>query len=124
MVYVYLIIAIVSEVFGTTFLKASQGFTVLLPTLAVVCGYGLAFYFLSLSLSSIPVGIAYAVWSGLGVVLISLMGWLVYGQRLDFGAMLGILLIVSGVVVLKLCSKMAKPFDFSKDVIFFKKNLN
>lgn len=74
MVYVYLIIAIVSEVFGTTFLKASQGFTVLLPTLAVVCGYGLAFYFLSLSLSSIPVGIAYAVWSGLGVVLISLMG--------------------------------------------------
>lgn len=103
MVYVYLIIAIVSEVFGTTFLKA----TVLLPTLAVVCGYGLAFYFLSLSLSSIPVGIAYAVWSGLGVVLISLMGWLVYGQRLDFGAMLGILLIVSGVVVLKLCSKMA-----------------
>ena len=67
MVYVYLIIAIVSEVFGTTFLKASQGFTVLLPTLAVVCGYGLAFYFLSLSLSSIPVGIAYAVWSGLGV---------------------------------------------------------
>ena len=107
MVYVYLIIAIVSEVFGTTFLKASQGFTVLLPTLAVVCGYGLAFYFLSLSLSSIPVGIAYAVWSGLGVVLISLMGWLVYGQRLDFGAMHGILLIVSGVVVLKLCSKMA-----------------
>ena len=107
MVYVYLIIAIVSEVFGTTFLKASQGFTVLLPTLAVVCGYGLAFYFLSLSLSSIPVGIAYAVWSGLGVVLISLMGWLVYGQRLDFGAMLGILLIVSGVVVLKLCSKMS-----------------
>ena len=107
MVYVYLIIAIVSEVFGTTFLKASQGFTVLLPTLAVVCGYGLAFYFLSLSLSSIPVGIAYAVWSGLGVVLISLMGWLVYGPRLDFGAMLGILLIVSGVVVLKLCSKMA-----------------
>lgn len=107
MVYVYLIIAIVSEVFGTTFLKASQGFTVLLPTLAVVCGYGLAFYFLSLSLSSIPVGIAYAVWSGLGVVLISLMGWLVYGQRLDFGAMFGILLIVSGVVVLKLCSKMA-----------------
>lgn len=107
MVYVYLIIAIVSEVFGTTFLKASQGFTVLLPTLAVVCGYGLAFYFLSLSLSSIPVGIAYAVWSGLGVVLISLMGWLVYRQRLDFGAMLGILLIVSGVVVLKLCSKMA-----------------
>ena len=107
MVYVYLIIAIVSEVFGTTFLKASQGFTVLLPTLAVVCGYGLAFYFLSLSLSSIPVGIAYAVWSGLGVVLISLMGWRVYGQRLDFGAMLGILLIVSGVVVLKLCSKMA-----------------
>ena len=107
MVYVYLIIAIVSEVFGTTFLKASQGFTVLLPTLAVVCGYGLAFYFLSLSLSSIPVGIAYAVWSGLGVVLISLMGRLVYGQRLDFGAMLGILLIVSGVVVLKLCSKMA-----------------
>lgn len=107
MVYVYLIIAIVSEVFGTTFLKASQGFTVLLPTFAVVCGYSLAFYFLSLSLSSIPVGIAYAVWSGLGVVLISLMGWLVYGQRLDLGAILGILLIVSGVVVLKLCSKTA-----------------
>ena len=105
MVYVYLIIAIVSEVFGTTFLKASQGFTVLLPTLAVVCGYGLAFYFLSLSLSSIPVGIAYAVWSGMGIVLVSVLGWFFYHQSLDWAAITGIVMILGGVGFIKLFSK-------------------
>ena len=104
MVYVYLIIAIVSEVFGTTFLKASQGFTVLLPTLAVVCGYGLAFYFLSLSLSSIPVGIAYAIWSGVGIILIALIGFFVFKQHLDLAAIIGLVLIIAGVVVINVFS--------------------
>ena len=105
--YLILFLAIVFETVATSFLKQSEQFTKLVPSVLTVLGYAAAFYCLSVVLKSIPVGIAYAVWSGLGVVLISLMGWLVYGQRLDFGAMLGILLIVSGVVVLKLCSKMA-----------------
>ena len=79
----YLAIAIVSEVLATSALKASEGFTRLYPSLVVVVGYGLAFYFLSLTLRTIPVGIAYAVWSGVGIVLISLAGWVIYDQRLD-----------------------------------------
>lgn len=105
MTYIYLILAIISEVFATTFLKATQGFTVLLPSLAVLAGYGLAFYFLSLTLTQIPVGIAYAIWSGLGIVLISLSGWIIYHQRLDAAAILGLSLIIAGVVCIKLFSK-------------------
>lgn len=100
----YLAIAIVSEVLATSALKASEGFTRLYPSLVVVVGYGLAFYFLSLTLRTIPVGIAYAVWSGVGIVLISLAGWIVYDQRLDAAAILGLMLIVAGVFVLKLFS--------------------
>ena len=102
-----LVIAIVAEVIGTSFLKASAGFTKPLPSLVVVAAYGAAFYFLSLTLATIPVGIAYAVWSGVGVTLIAAIGWLFLGQKLDAAAIAGMGLIVAGVVVLNLFSKAA-----------------
>jgi small multidrug resistance pump len=105
--WLYLVIAIVAEVVGTSFLRASAGFTKLLPSIMVVTGYGLAFFFLSLTLERIPVGIAYAVWSGAGVTLIAAIGWLFLGQKLDPAAMVGMGLIVAGVVVLNLFSKSA-----------------
>lgn len=100
MPYLYLAIAILAEVIGTSALKASDGFSRPRPSLVVVLGYGVAFYFLSLALQSIAVGVAYAIWSGAGVALITLIGWRVFRQRLDAPALLGIGLIVSGVVVL------------------------
>ena len=103
--YLYLLAAIVAEVIATSALKASEGFSKLVPSLVVVAGYAVAFYLLSLTLRSIPVGIAYAVWSGLGVVLIALVGWLVFGQRLDAPALAGMALIVAGVLVMNLFSK-------------------
>ena len=103
--YLYLLIAIVAEVIATSALKASEGFSKLVPSLVVVAGYAVAFDLLSLTLRSIPVGIAYAVWSGLGVVLIALVGWLVFGQRLDAPALAGMALIVAGVLVMNLFSK-------------------
>ncbi|MFM8495463.1 MAG: DMT family transporter [Planctomycetia bacterium] len=105
--WLYLAIAIVAEVVGTSFLKASAGFTKLLPSMMVVVGYGLAFFFLSLTLDKVPVGIAYAVWSGAGVTLIAAIGWLFLGQKLDPAAIVGMGLIVAGVVVLNLFSKSA-----------------
>ena len=105
--WVILIVAIFGEVVATTSLKLSEGFTKLVPSVVVVIGYGIAFYCLSLTLKSIPLGIAYAVWSGLGIVTVSILGWLLFGQKLDFWAILGMLLIVSGVVVLNLLSKTA-----------------
>ena len=103
--WLILLVAIVAEVIGTSALKASEGFTRLFPSLLVIVGYGLAFYCLSLTLKTIPVGIAYAVWSGIGVVLITLVGWLFLGQKLDMPAIIGILLIVSGVALMNLFSK-------------------
>lgn len=103
--YIYLAIAIIAEVIGTSALKASEGFTKILPAAVVVFGYGVSFYFLSVVLKTIPVGIAYAIWSGLGVVLIAVIGFVFYNQRLDLGAVIGILLIISGVVVINLFSK-------------------
>jgi small multidrug resistance pump len=100
MTYLYLAIAIVAEVIGTSALKAAEGFTRPLPSLVVIVGYGTAFYFLSLALKVIPVGIAYAIWSGVGVALITLIGWLLFKQRLDAPALLGLALIVAGVVVI------------------------
>lgn len=105
--WLYLAIAIVAEVVGTSFLKASAGFTKLLPTVMVGLGYGLAFFFLSLTVDKVPVGIAYAVWSGAGVTLIATIGWLFLGQKLDGPAVVGMGLIVAGVVVLNLFSKSA-----------------
>jgi small multidrug resistance pump len=107
MAWLYLVIAIVAEVIGTSFLKASAGFSKPLPSLVVIIGYGAAFYFLSLTLTTIPVGVAYAVWSGVGVTLIAAIGWLFLGQKLDAAAIAGMGLIVAGVVVLNLFSKAA-----------------
>lgn len=103
--YFYLAIAIVAEVIATSALKSSEEFSKLVPSLVVVIGYGVAFYFLSLVLKTIPVGIAYAIWSGMGVVLIALVGVVIFGERLDWPAILGMLLIVSGVFVLNVFSK-------------------
>lgn len=103
--YLYLAIAIVAEVAATSALKASEGFTRLGPTLIVAAGYGLAFYCLSLVLRTVPVGIAYAIWAGVGIVLIALIGALVLRQPLDAPAVVGIALIVAGVVVIQLFSK-------------------
>jgi multidrug transporter EmrE-like cation transporter len=97
--------AIVAEVIGTTALKASDSFTRPVPSLIVVVGYGVAFYGLSLVLKSVPVGVAYAVWSGLGIVLITLVAWLLYGQRIDLAGLIGMGLIIAGVVVLNVFSK-------------------
>jgi small multidrug resistance pump len=101
----YLIIAIFGEVLATSALKAAEGFTKPVPSLIVVIGYSVAFYFLSLTLKTIPVGITYAYWSGIGIVLVSLIGWLWYGQRLDLPALAGMALILAGVVVMNLFSK-------------------
>ena len=98
-------VAIVAEVIGTTALKASDGFTRLGPSLVVVVGYGVAFYCLSLVLRSVPVGVAYAVWSGLGIALITLVAFVLYGQRIDLAGLIGMGLIVAGVVVLNVFSK-------------------
>ena len=105
--WLYLAAAIVAEVIATSFLRASAGFTKPLPSIVVVCGYGLAFFFLSLTLDKVPVGVAYAVWSGVGVTLIATIGWLFLGQKLDAAAILGMALIVAGVIVLNLFSKSA-----------------
>lgn len=103
--WILLGLAIAAEVVGTSALKSSEGFSKLWPSAIVVVSYGAAFYLLSLTLRTIPVGIAYAVWSGVGVVLIALIGWLVFGQKLDAAGMLGMGLIVAGVLVLNLLSK-------------------
>jgi len=105
MKWLHLIIAVVSEVIATSALKSSESFTKLYPSLIVVVGYGTAFYFLSLTLRSMPVGIAYAVWSGVGVLLVTLVGMFVYGQRIDFPGWVGIGLITAGVLVLNILSK-------------------
>jgi len=105
MTYLYLITAIVFEVIGTAALQASEQFTRPKPLLLTAFGYIVAFYFLSLVLRTMPVGIAYAIWSGLGVVLITLVGLVWFGQRLDAPAIAGLALIIVGVVVINLFSK-------------------
>lgn len=102
--WLFLAIAIVAEVVATSSLKSSEGFTKLWPSLWVFLGYGTAFYFLSLTLKAIPIGIAYAIWAGLGVVLITLVGWFLYGQKLGFASVLGMALIIAGVVIINVFS--------------------
>lgn len=104
--WLFLSIAISAEVIATSALKASDGFSRLLPSLLVVGGYAIAFYFLSLTLRAIPVGVTYAVWSGVGIVLITLVAWLLFDQRLDAPAIFGMLLIIAGVVVMNVFSKV------------------
>jgi small multidrug resistance pump len=103
----YLALAILAEVIATSALKAANGFSQLVPSLVVIAGYGTAFYCLSLALRNVPLGVAYAIWSGAGTALIALIGVVLYKQKLDPAAMLGIGLIVAGVLVLNLFSKSA-----------------
>ncbi|WP_039783026.1 DMT family transporter [Herbaspirillum huttiense] len=105
--YLTLAVAIVAEVIATTALKSSQGFTRLLPALIVVLGYGVSFYCLSQTLRTMPTSVAYAIWSGVGLVLITLAAWLIHQQRLDWPAVAGIALIVAGVMVINLFSASA-----------------
>ena len=104
--YVYLAMAILAEVAATSALKASNGFTKLYPSLLVVAGFGVAFFFLSLSLRTIPVGVAYAIWSGVGITLIVVIAAVMFKQVPDLGALAGIALIVAGVIVLNATSRM------------------
>ncbi len=108
MPYVYLAIAILAEVIGTSCLKLSDGFTRLVPAAITVVGYGLAFYFLALALRTVPTGVAYAIWSGAGIVLITLVAWALQGQRLDWPALVGMGLIVAGVAVMFLFSNSVR----------------
>lgn len=103
--YGALVAAIVCEVIATSFLQQSQQFTRLLPTVLMALFYGAAFYLLSFTLRAMPVGVAYAIWSGLGIVLISSVGYFVFGQKLDLAAIVGLGLIIAGVLVLNLLSK-------------------
>lgn len=102
--YIYLLIAIVAEVIATTALKALENLSNMTPLIVVVIGYGTAFFFLFLTLKTMPIGIVYALWSGLGVILVTLSGWLLYEQGLDFAAILGIALIALGVVIINVFS--------------------
>ena len=103
--WLILFIAIAAEVVATSALKASDGFSKLGPSLLVVGSYALAFYCLSLTLKTIPIGMAYAIWSGAGIVLISAVGWVFYGQKLDAPALVGMGLIIAGVLVIQLLSQ-------------------
>lgn len=106
MKYLYLALAILSEVIATTALKESNGFTRPLWALVTIIGYIIAFYCLSLRMRTIPTGVAYAIWSGAGIVLIALIAWLFQGQKLDAPAIGGMALIVAGVAVMQLFSKV------------------
>ena len=102
--YLYLALAIVCEVIATSFLKSAEGFTRLWPSLITASGYALAFFFLSLTLRTVPTGVAYAIWSGAGIVLVSAIAWFWQGQTLDAAALIGMGLIIAGVLVIQLFS--------------------
>ncbi len=104
---VWLFCAIFMEVVATSFLKLTEGFTRLVPTVLVLSAYGVSFYFLSQTIKTVPTGIAYAIWSGVGIVCINLLAWMLYGQKLDFPATLGITLITVGVLCIQLFSKVS-----------------
>jgi small multidrug resistance pump len=104
--YVYLAIAILAEVFGTTCMTLSRGFTRPVPAVLMVLGYAIAFTLLTFALKTIPTGVAYAIWSGVGIVLIATIAWLFLGQKLDAAAVVGMALIVAGVVILNRYSKV------------------
>lgn len=105
--YLLLLLAIVAEGIATSALKASESFTRLIPSLMVVAGYGIAFTCLSMTLKTLPLGVAYAIWSGVGTALVAVAGWVVYKQQLDPPAVAGIALIIAGTLVLNLFSKVA-----------------
>ena len=105
--YIFLIIAVCAETIGTSSIQASQQFTRLWPSLLALVSFAVAFYFLSLTLKTMPVGIMYAMWSGLGIVFIAAIGWGYFGQKLDLAAVFGMALIVAGIVVINLFSSTA-----------------
>lgn len=105
--YIYLFLAILAETIGTSALNASQQFTKLWPSALVVVSYAISFYLLSLTLKYMPVGIMYAFWSGFGIVFIAIIGWLVFAQRLDLPAILGISMILGGILIIHLFSDTA-----------------
>jgi small multidrug resistance pump len=105
--YLLLFFAVVAEVIATSALKASENFTRLIPSILVVAGYGVAFSLLSMTLKTLPLGVAYAVWSGVGTALVAVVGWLFYKQALDLPAILGVALIITGTLVLNLFSKVS-----------------
>lgn len=105
--YIVLLLAVAAETIGTAALQASQQFTRVGPAIVVVIAYGISFYLLALALKSIPLGIAYALWSALGIVFIAIIGFVVYGQRLDWPAIAGLGLILSGIVVIHMFSSSA-----------------
>ncbi|HBX2117123.1 SMR family transporter [Klebsiella aerogenes] len=102
--WIILIVAIAAETFATTMVRASEGFTRLLPSLGVVAGYAMSFYGLSQVVKVMNLGIAYAIWAGLGIFLVSIFSWFLFGQKLDLPAIAGMGLILSGVVVIQLFS--------------------
>ncbi|MCP3971004.1 MAG: QacE family quaternary ammonium compound efflux SMR transporter [Rhodobacteraceae bacterium] len=102
--YIALILAILTETIGTSAMQASQQFTRLVPSVLVVVAYALSFYFLAVVLKYIPVGVAYAIWSGVGIVFIALIGQFFFDQRLDLPAVLGIAMILAGLLVIHLFS--------------------
>ncbi|WP_273486282.1 SMR family transporter [Lentibacter algarum] len=104
MPYLYLAIAVAFETIGTSAMQASQQFTRLWPSVLVIVGYAISFYFMALTLRFMPVGIVYALWSGLGIILIALIGYAVFGQKLDLPAIAGLGLIIAGIVVIQLFS--------------------
>lgn len=104
--YIYLLLAIICEIIATTFLKKSEGFTRLLPSAITIIGYSVAFYFLSITLRNIPVGITYAIWSGVGIVAITIIGIIAFKQIPDWPAIIGMALIIIGVIIIHLFSKM------------------
>jgi len=106
MAYVYLFIAIITEVIGTMALKESAEFTKIIPSIVVLIGYSLSFYFMTLSLRVIPLGITYAIWSGLGIVILAVIGAVYYHEKLDIPAIIGMGVIVIGVIIINLFSKM------------------
>lgn len=102
--YLFLAIAIIADVIATIALKSSEGFTKLVPSTIVVIGCIASFYFLSLVLKTIPVGIAYAVWSGIGIILVAMIGFIAFDQRLNLGTSVGIFLIIAGVICMNIFS--------------------
>lgn len=104
--WIFLAMAIFSEVVATSSLKSTEGFTNLIPSVIVLVGYSAAFYFLSLTLNEIPVGIAYAIWSGVGIVGIAIVAMIFHEQNLDAGAMIGMGLIILGIIVMRTYSTM------------------
>ena len=103
--WIFVCVAIIAEVIATSALKSSEGFSKPIASVIVVLGFIIAFYCLSLTLKTIPVGIAYAIWSGVGIVLVTIIAWIVFDQKLDVWGIIGIALIMSGVLVLNLLSK-------------------